>query len=67
MEQILWKNMVKAKWVILTLVGGSYMIQHFSFKQALLKLEVFGYDGNGGRMLKIITNLTDEEIARLKF
>ena len=23
--------------------------------------------GNGGRMLKIITNLTDEEVARLKF
>ena len=32
-----------------------------------LKLEVFGRDGNGGHMLKIITNLTDDEIARLKF
>lgn len=32
-----------------------------------MNLEVFGLDGNGGRMLKIITNLTDEEIARLKF
>jgi hypothetical protein len=30
-------------------------------------LETFGVDGNGGKMLKIITNLTDEEIARLKF
>ena len=29
--------------------------------------EVFGHDGNGGKMLKIITNLTDEEMARLKF
>lgn len=29
--------------------------------------EVFGLDGNGGRMLKIITNLTDEEMARMKF
>eukprot|EP00997_Jenningsia_sp_PLL12_P010047 NODE_7159_length_470_cov_34.562945_g6340_i0.p2 GENE.NODE_7159_length_470_cov_34.562945_g6340_i0~~NODE_7159_length_470_cov_34.562945_g6340_i0.p2 ORF type:complete len:89 (+),score=25.61 NODE_7159_length_470_cov_34.562945_g6340_i0:133-399(+) len=29
--------------------------------------EVFGPDGNGGRMLKIITNLNDEEMARLKF
>ncbi len=28
---------------------------------------MFGVDGNGGKMLKIITNLTDEEIARLKF
>lgn len=33
----------------------------------LKNTEVFGPDGNGGRMLKIITNLTDEEMARLKF
>lgn len=29
--------------------------------------DVFGVDGNGGTMLKIITNLTDEEMARLKY
>jgi len=28
---------------------------------------VFGPDGNGGHMLKIVTNLTDEEMARLKY
>ena len=28
--------------------------------------DVFGDDGNGGKMLKIITDLSDEEIARLK-
>jgi hypothetical protein len=28
--------------------------------------EVYGYDGNGGNMLKIITTLDDTEIARLK-
>ena len=27
----------------------------------------FGYDGNGGKMLKIITDLSDEEMARLKY
>lgn len=32
-----------------------------------MNVEVYGTDGNGGRMLKIITNLSDEEIARLKF
>lgn len=32
-----------------------------------LYLDVFGHDGNGGRMLKIITDLTDEEIARNKY
>ena len=29
--------------------------------------DVFGIDGNGGHMIKIITNLTDEEMARLKY
>jgi hypothetical protein len=28
--------------------------------------QVFGFDGNGGTMLKIISDLSDEEIARLK-
>ena len=28
--------------------------------------DVFGDDANGGRMLKIITDLSDEEMARLK-
>lgn len=37
------------------------------YKPGLLHYEVFGLDGNGGRMIKIITSLTDEEIARLKF
>lgn len=35
--------------------------------QCLVQNDVFGYDGNGGNMLKIITNLTDEEMARLKY
>ena len=42
-------------------------LQILVFRPALLHLEVFGIDGNGGKMLKIITNLTDEEVARLKF
>ena len=29
--------------------------------------EVFGWDGNGGKMLKIVTDLTDEEMARMKY
>ena len=28
--------------------------------------EVYGADGNGGKMLKIISDLSDEEMARLK-
>jgi hypothetical protein len=37
------------------------------FEHRMYRNEIFGLDGNGGDMLKIITDLTDEEIARLKF
>ena len=32
----------------------------------MLKVEIFGEDGNGGHMLKMLTSLTDQEIASLK-
>lgn len=67
MERHLWNNIKNAKWVIGSVVGGSLFLQNFIYGPGLLHLEVFGLDGNGGKMLKIITNLTDEEIARLKF
>ena len=67
MEKHLLANAKKAGWLIGSLVGGSIALQFLVFRPALLHLEVFGVDGNGGRMLKIITNLTDEEMARLKF
>ena len=48
--------------------AGFWLFSWFAFyKPYLIYGEVFGRDGNGGHMLKIITNLTDEEIARLKF
>jgi hypothetical protein len=67
MEQHLFKSFKHAKFVIAGLAGGSILMQYLIFRPYLLHLEVFGPDGNGGRMLKIITNLTDEEMARLKF
>ena len=67
MEKHLFANFKKAGWIIGSMVGGSIAFQFLVCRPALLHLEVFGVDGNGGRMLKIITNLTDEEIARLKF
>lgn len=66
MEVLLWKNAVKAKWVI----GGFFLASLFTqrlFTSHLVYNDVFGVDGNGGSMLKIITNLTDEEMARLKY
>jgi hypothetical protein len=67
MEKHLLKNAKQAKWVIGSLFAGTLFLQYGIYKPGLLHLEVFGYDGNGGKMLKIITNLTDEEMARLKF
>ena len=67
MEKVLWHNAKNAKWVIGGFFGGCFLVQMWGYLPGLKTHEVFGYDGNGGRMLKIITNLTDEEIARLKF
>ena len=55
------------KWVILGMVGGSVFYQKGWGTVDLLEYDVFGKDGSGGSMLKIITDLTDEEMARLKY
>ena len=67
MEKHLWANAKKAKWVLAGYFGAFAFMQLTVHLPNLKHREVFGYDGNGGRMLKIITNLTDEEMARLKF
>lgn len=67
MERQLWNNIKSARWLIGGLTAGTLFLQYGVYRPGLLNLEVFGLDGNGGKMLKIITNLTDEEIARLKF
>ena len=63
----IWMTNLKSSWrgwvflfgatFIPTRMGTSHVVNH----------EVFGKDGNGGSMIKIITDLTDEEIATLKF
>ena len=67
MEKLLYANAMKAKWVIGGFLGGSLFLQQGVWKNHLIYNDVFGIDGNGGHMLKIITNLTDEEMARLKY
>jgi len=66
MDKLLLRNINNAKWVI-----GGIAIAHATWWVCLtkpkLETEVFGWDGNGGKMLKIITDLTDEEMARLKY
>lgn len=67
MERHLLCSAKNGKWVIAAFIGGSLFMQYGVYGPHLLNLEVFGHDGNGGKMLKIVTNLTDEEMARLKF
>jgi hypothetical protein len=47
MENQLWKNIKSAKWVLIGLIGGSYVLQQIMYKPVLLHSEVFGVDGNG--------------------
>jgi len=58
-------NLKNAKWLIAG-VCGVHVSYWYIVNKPKLHAEVFGWDGNGGKMLKIITDLTDEEIARLK-
>jgi hypothetical protein len=67
MERHLWNNVKNAKYLLGSLAGATLLLQYGVYRPGLMNLEVFGLDGNGGKMLKIITNLTDEEVARLKF
>ena len=66
MNSILVQNLLHAKWVVATFAGAS-LFSTIIIKKHIVNNEVFGRDGNGGHMLKIVTDLTDEEIAKLKF
>jgi hypothetical protein len=55
------------KIVLLALFGTGLLFQKTIGTSQVVTDEVFGHDGNGGHMLKILTDLTDEEMARLKF
>ena len=66
MSNILIKNLKEGKNVIAFIVGATFLSTTV-IKSHLVNNEVFGQDGNGGHMLKIVTDLTDEEIAKLKF
>lgn len=66
MERMIFKNAMSAKWVIGSFFAASWVMQKF-YTSYLIHHETFGIDGNGGGMLKIITDLTDEEMARLKY
>ena len=63
---IFLENLKHSKYIIAILVGSS-LFSTMLVRRHVVNNEVFGRDGNGGHMLKIVTDLTDEEIAKLKF
>ena len=66
MDKLLKRNIINAKWVIGGFVGA-HTLSWFCLTKPKIVSETFGWDGNGGKMLKIVTDLTDEEMARLKY
>merc|ERR1719345_594561 len=66
MEKVLMKNAMQGKMLLFKITAATCAVQ-FLFRRQLIWHDVFGFDGNGGSMLKIITDLTDEEMARLKY
>ena len=67
MDRILMTNAMNARNILGVMILGSVCLQKTYFQNKLVRNDVFGADGNGGHMLKIITNLTDEEMSRLKY
>ena len=67
MERHLANNLLKSKniWLgFFGLMGANWFLFQRNY---LMKVYMYGHDGNGGNILKIVTDLTDEEMARLKF
>ena len=59
------RNAMQAKWFLGSAIGFNVLYWQV-FSRPRVMNDVFGFDGNGGKDLKIITDLTDEEMARLK-
>lgn len=59
------QNIWKARKELAFVFGSIALISVYD--KIYLKNYIFGYDGNGGDMLKIHTYLTDQEMASLRF
>ena len=64
-DRLIYRNLMQAKFFVGGAVLGNVLCWQLVMKPRVMG-EVFGHDGNGGKMLKIITDLSDEEMARLK-
>ena len=66
LDKTIGKNLWNGRYIWGAFLGlNLFCFKAFEYK--MYRDEIFGLDGNGGDMLKIITDLTDEEMARLKF
>ena len=63
----IWVQNIKQGWPVWAFIFGTGFVYSQMSRTHLIHNEVFGRDGNGGHMLKIVTDLTDQEIATLKF
>lgn len=63
---MLAKNIWNGRYVVASFLGV-FSIFYYVNMDHMVRYDVFGYDGNGGDMLKILTVLSDEEMARLKY
>jgi hypothetical protein len=66
LDKTLSRNLWNGRYLFGGFVGLNIALS-LLFERRMVREEIFGLDGNGGDMLKIITDLTDEEMARLKF
>jgi hypothetical protein len=66
LDKTLGRNLWNGRYLFGGFVGLNILLSKM-FERRMVREEIFGLDGNGGDMLKIITDLTDEEMARLKF
>lgn len=64
-DKLIYRNFMQAKFFIGTAVLGNYLCWQLCMKPKVVN-EAFGHDGNGGKMLKIVSDLSDEEMARMK-
>ena len=64
-DKLLINSAMKGKFFFGGALLGNMLFWQLVGKKQVMN-DVYGFDGNGGKDLKIITDLTDEEIARLK-
>ena len=64
-DKLIMSSAMKGKFFFGSVIIGNTLYWQTVGKRSVYN-DVYGLDGNGGKDLRIITDLSDEEIARLK-